>query len=419
MPDDIDPTEPEPRVRPDGDGPPDPRTEQAVRSAMRARAASVTPTSLHRPTYPERRTSRVRPMLLTAAAVIAVGGLVIGITLATHHSADQATAPLNPTVTASAESSRTDSTQPVSPTTNPTSTVSTAPVNRPPGPISASAIGTHWILDEVSGPKGNATVKPSIDASLELRSNGVAALSDGINDMNGRYELTGGQLSFPGGVTSTEAGYAGTDKGQLAAVTAVQAIVSKNRFTLSVSGTVMTLTGKGFLLTFHNGDPLGSLNADAPTSTPTTQKQSSAGAAGLSVDLSSTTASQPGLAQVEGIHWILDSFTTGGRTTDTRAFPAASFEINSNLIGWDYTCGGGTFHYSAVGTTVRIGASAGMPPHTCSQVPPGQGPKAVSALFDATTFTASASGATLTVTSPAQTLTFHKDGAARLYWANH
>lgn len=130
-------------------------------------------------------------------------------------------------------------------TTNLTSKVSTAPVDRPPGPISASAIGTHWILAEVNGPKGNTTVKPSIDASLELMSNGVAALNDGINDMNGRYELTGGQLSFPGGVTSTEAGYASTDKGQLAAVTAVQAIVSKSKFTLSVSGTVMTLTGNG------------------------------------------------------------------------------------------------------------------------------------------------------------------------------
>lgn len=60
-----------------------------------------------------------------------------------------------------------------------------------------------------------------------------------------------------------------------------------------------------------------------------------------------------------------------------------------------------------------------MPPHTCSQVPPGQGPKAISALFNATTFTVSASGATLTVTAPAQTLTFHNDGAARLYWANN
>ena len=106
-------------------------------------------------------------------------------------------------------------------------------------------------------------------------------------------------------------------------------------------------------------------------------------------------------------------------TCETAVCGTPASSTNSNFIGWDYTCGGGTFHYSAVATTVRIGASAGMPPHTCSQVPPGQGPKAISALFDATTFTVSASGATLTVTSPAQTLTFHKDGAARLYWANN
>ncbi|MET3807236.1 heat shock protein HslJ [Nakamurella sp. UYEF19] len=261
-------------------------------------------------------------------------------------------------------------------------------------------------------------MRPSIDASLELMSSGVAVLSDGINDMNGRYELTGGQLSFPGNVTSTGAGYAGTDKGQLAAVSAVGTIVSKSQFTLSISGTVMTMAGKGFVLIFHNGGPLGSLNTDASTST-TSAKQSSDGPASSSVDLSSITASQPGLEQVEGVHWVLDSFTAGGGTTDTRAFPAASFEISSSLIGWDYTCGGGTFHYSAVGTTVRIGASAGMPPHTCSQVPAGQGPRAISAMFDATAFTVSASGATLTVTAPAQTLIFHKDGVARLYWVNN
>lgn len=266
MPDDIDPVEPDPRLRPDGDGPPDPRTEQAVRSAMRARADSVTPTSLHRPTYPERRNSRIRPMLLAAAAVVAVGGLVVGITLATHRGADEATAPLNPTAVATASR------------------------------VTASAESS----------------------SVDLSSTAVAAES-----------------------------------------------------------------------------AVGSATATAQT-----------------------TASQAGLDQIEGVHWILDSFTAGGRTTDTRAFPAASFEISSSLIGWDYTCGGGTFHYSAVGTTVTIGAFAGMIPHTCSQVPPGQGPKAISALFDAATFTVSASGATLTVTSPAQTLIFHKDGAARLYWAD-
>ncbi len=85
-----------------------------------------------------------------------------------------------------------------------------------PGVVSASYVERHWRLTAVTEGSVTTVIPASIDASLELATDGTVLVSDGVNAINGTFKATSAGFDIYGGMT-TLAGYGGNEPGVLAA----------------------------------------------------------------------------------------------------------------------------------------------------------------------------------------------------------
>lgn len=85
-----------------------------------------------------------------------------------------------------------------------------------PSVVSSSYVESHWRLTAVTEGSVTTRIPASIDASLELATDGTVLASDGVNAINGTFEATSAGFDIYGGPT-TLAGYSGNDPGVLAA----------------------------------------------------------------------------------------------------------------------------------------------------------------------------------------------------------
>jgi hypothetical protein len=85
-----------------------------------------------------------------------------------------------------------------------------------PGVVSSSYVESHWRLTAVTEGSVTTAVPASIDASLELATDGMVVASDGVNAINATFKATSTGFDIYGGLT-TLAGGGGNDPGVLAA----------------------------------------------------------------------------------------------------------------------------------------------------------------------------------------------------------
>ncbi|MDI6105928.1 hypothetical protein QLQ12_45900 [Actinoplanes sp. NEAU-A12] len=85
-----------------------------------------------------------------------------------------------------------------------------------PGIVSSSYVESHWRLTAVTEGSVTTAIPASIDASLELATDGTVFAYDGVNAINGTFKATSAGFDIYGGLT-TLAGYGGNDPGVLAA----------------------------------------------------------------------------------------------------------------------------------------------------------------------------------------------------------
>ena len=85
-----------------------------------------------------------------------------------------------------------------------------------PGVVSSSYVESHWRLTAVTEGSVTTAIPASIDASLELATDGTVLASDGVNAINGTFKATSAGFDIYGGPTSLAA-YGGNDPGVLAA----------------------------------------------------------------------------------------------------------------------------------------------------------------------------------------------------------
>lgn len=94
-----------------------------------------------------------------------------------------------------------------------------------PGVVSSSYVESHWRLTAVTEGSVTTAIPASIDASLELATDGTVLASDGVNAINGTFKATSAGFDIYGGPT-TLAGYGGTDPGVLAAESGMGLLMS-------------------------------------------------------------------------------------------------------------------------------------------------------------------------------------------------
>jgi len=85
-----------------------------------------------------------------------------------------------------------------------------------PGVVSSSYVESHWRLTAVTEGSVTTAIPASIDASLELATDGTVLASDGVNALNGTFKATSTGFDIYGGPT-TLAGDDGNDPGVLGA----------------------------------------------------------------------------------------------------------------------------------------------------------------------------------------------------------
>jgi hypothetical protein len=85
-----------------------------------------------------------------------------------------------------------------------------------PGVVSSGYAESHWRLTAVTEGSVTTAIPASIDAWLELATDGTVFAFDGVNAINGTFKATSADFDIYGGLT-TLAGYSGNDPGVLAA----------------------------------------------------------------------------------------------------------------------------------------------------------------------------------------------------------
>jgi hypothetical protein len=85
-----------------------------------------------------------------------------------------------------------------------------------PGVVSSGYAESHWRLTAVTEGSVTTAIPASIDAWLELATDGTVLAFDGVNAINGTFKATSAGFDIYGGLT-TLAGYSGNDPGVLAA----------------------------------------------------------------------------------------------------------------------------------------------------------------------------------------------------------
>lgn len=85
-----------------------------------------------------------------------------------------------------------------------------------PRVVSSSYVEIHWRLTAVTEGSVTTAIPASIDAWLELATDGTVLAFDSVNAISGTFKATGAGFDIYGGLT-TLAGYSGNDPGVLAA----------------------------------------------------------------------------------------------------------------------------------------------------------------------------------------------------------
>jgi heat shock protein HslJ len=85
-----------------------------------------------------------------------------------------------------------------------------------PGVVSSSYVESHWRLTAVTEGSVTTAIPASIDASLELATDGTILASDGANTINGTFKATSAGFDIYGALTTLSGG-AGNDPGAVAA----------------------------------------------------------------------------------------------------------------------------------------------------------------------------------------------------------
>lgn len=94
-----------------------------------------------------------------------------------------------------------------------------------PGVVSSSYVESHWRLTAVTEGSVTTAIPASIDASLELATDGTVLASDGVNAINGTFKATSAGFDIYDGPT-TLAAYGGNDPGVLAAESGMGLLMS-------------------------------------------------------------------------------------------------------------------------------------------------------------------------------------------------
>ncbi|KAA2262630.1 hypothetical protein F0L68_12060 [Solihabitans fulvus] len=184
--------------------------EQLVRGTLRRQAAEITQDSLrHHDIRPVRR-SRVAPVLLVLACVVAVA--VGSVLIYQGHTA--------------------------------------SPLGTPPG-----YVGYQWRLTEVATGEANTVVSQDIRATASFFPDGTVVLVDSVNALTGRYDGTATGFGVRG-IGTTLALYDGRDPVRLAVVTAVDDLASGQHVDAAVLGETLTLRAAGRTLTFQQVGPV-------------------------------------------------------------------------------------------------------------------------------------------------------------------
>jgi len=133
----------------------------------------------------------------------------------------------------------------------------------------AAGVGHRWRLTHVTVTGRNVDVPDSINATIQLTSDGRFLASDSINALSGTYTAT--RTGFT--VTSTATtlvGYAGTDPTKLAVIAAIDAVLGREAAVAAkTTGTTLTLNAPNYQLTFREEGPAISHPPASATSTIT------------------------------------------------------------------------------------------------------------------------------------------------------
>lgn len=132
----------------------------------------------------------------------------------------------------------------------------------------AAGVGHTWQLTRVTVTGRKVEVPDSIDATLQLSSDGRFLASDTVNALSGTYTAT--RTGFT--VTSTATtlvGYTGTDPARLAVIASIDAVLGHNSaIAATTTRTTLTLNLANYQLTFRDMGPAAS--HPPPSATPTT-----------------------------------------------------------------------------------------------------------------------------------------------------
>jgi hypothetical protein len=139
----------------------------------------------------------------------------------------------------------------------------------PKSSVAVAGGGHKWRLTQVKITGRTVDVPDSIDATLQLTSDGQFLASDSVNALSGTY--TGTPTGFR--VTSTGTtlvGYAGTDPTTEAVIAAID-VVARDQTVVAAktTGTTLTLNVSNYELIFREGGPAVSYPPPSATATVT------------------------------------------------------------------------------------------------------------------------------------------------------
>ena len=133
----------------------------------------------------------------------------------------------------------------------------------------AAAVGHKWRLTRVTVAGRQVDVPDSINATLQLTSDGRFGGSDTVNGMSGTYTATRTGFTTTSTVT-TLIGYAGTDPTRLAVIASMGAVLGhESAVAARTIGRTLTLNRASYRLTFRDAGPAVSYPPPSATSTVT------------------------------------------------------------------------------------------------------------------------------------------------------
>jgi heat shock protein HslJ len=136
-----------------------------------------------------------------------------------------------------------------------------------PSSAVAAGVGHKWRLTTVTVTGRKVDVPDSIDATVQLTSDGRFLASDSVNALSGTYTATRTGFTVTSAAT-TLVGYAGTDPTRLAVISSMGAALGHQAaIAAKTTGTTLTLDLANYQLTFRDVGPAARYPAPSATST--------------------------------------------------------------------------------------------------------------------------------------------------------